>query len=351
MTPGLDVLVVGAGASGWLCAGMLAQCGARVELLADNASAPPASAVAAGMLAPLSEALQAPAGGHPAALALGLESAALWSDLAAQIDIDLRRSGTQLLLGPETRIAALRTARAAGVAAHPGEEGVFLADEAVLEPRAALKALRRWAQGLGVAVSDGAKVVEILSQPGCVVGVRLADHAIRCGQAVVLAPGAWANAAMRRAAPALDRLTPARGCLVEFQTETDSAGPMIRAEGVYLVPQSGGRLLAGASMEFGVASPVPDAGQLALLRERAIAVRPDLQHAPWSGRAGVRAMSPDWSPLIGRTPVEGLFLAAGMGRNGWLLAPVTGRMLCDYVSGQAPAPLHAGFSPDRFGPP
>ncbi len=350
MAQAVDVLVIGAGAAGLLCGGMLARRGARVQVLADGQAAPPASAAAAGMLAPLSETLHAQVGHHHEALALGLESLRLWADLATQARVDLRRIGTRLALSAQASAAFLQMARSAGASACPCADGVFVPGEAVIDPRAALRALRRWAQGAGVVLQDPACVVEILSEPGCIVGVRLSDRSTICAQAVVLAPGAWANAALRRAAPVLDTLTPARGCLAEFQTDQEESGPMQRGEGVYLVPQPGGRLLAGASMEFGVASPLPDAGQLDILRERAIALRPDLARVPWSGRAGVRAMSPDWSPLLGPTAREGLFLAAGMGRNGWLLAPIAGQIVSDYVFGDAPSPLHVAFSPDRFAP-
>lgn len=350
MAQNMDVLVIGAGAAGWLCAGMLAQRGARVRLLADTQAAPPASAAAAGMLAPWSEALLAPDHGHARALELGVEGLGLWEELAPRLKLGFRRAGTLLHLDGARRDATLAAALAAGANASLQTGALLLADEALLEPRMALRALRDWGRASGVEYADGKGVAEILSEPGCIVGARLEDRSLVCAQAIVLAPGAWANAALRRAVPQLEGLIPARGCLIEFQTPQEESGPMQRGEGVYLVPQPGGRLLAGASMEFGVSDPSPDPEQLVMLRDRAIALRPDLQHAPWSGRAGVRAMSQDWSPLIGRTPIEGLFLAAGMGRNGWLLAPVTGRMVCAYVFGEALAPLHAAFSPDRFAP-
>lgn len=348
MAEGLEVLVIGAGAAGSMCAAMLAERGARVRLLADNQAAPPASAAAAGMLAPWSEALLSPDHGHARALDLGVESLGLWEELARGLKLGFRRAGTLLHLEGARRGAALEAVLATGANASLGARGLLLPDEALLEPRTALRALREWAQARGVQYVDGNGVVEILSEPGCIVGARLKDRSLVCAQAIVLVPGAFANAALRRAAPQLEQLVPARGCLIEFQTPQEENGPMQRGEGIYLAPQPGGCLLAGASMEFGMASPKPDPDQLAILRDRAIALRPDLQHAPWAGRAGVRAMSPDWSPLIGRTPIEGLFLAAGMGRNGWLLAPVTGRMVCAYVFGEALAPLHTAFSPDRF---
>lgn len=345
-----EVLVIGAGAAGSMCAAMLAGRGARVRLLADNHAAPPASAAAAGMLAPWSEALLAPDHGHARALDLGVESLKMWEDLASSLKLGFRRPGTLLHRDRARSDAFLDAALAAGAKASLGAGGLFLADEALLDPRTALRALRDWARANGAEYEDDNRVVEILSEPGCIVGARLENRSLVCAQAIVLAPGAFTNAALRRAVPQLGCLVPARGCLVEFQTPQEECVPMQRGEGIYLASQPGGRLLAGASMEFGMASPHPDPEQLAILRERAIALRPDLQHAPWSGRAGVRAMSPDWSPLIGRTPIDGLFLAAGMGRNGWLLAPVTGRMMCAYVFGEALAPLHAAFSPDRFAP-
>jgi glycine oxidase len=68
---------------------------------------------------------------------------------------------------------------------------------------------------------------------------------------------------------------------------------------------------------------------------------------PFASVAGVRPMSPDWSPQIG-PDTQGVLIADGHARNGWLLAPLTGAMIAAYVFDDPIAPLWAAFTPQRF---
>jgi glycine/D-amino acid oxidase-like deaminating enzyme len=50
-------------------------------------------------------------------------------------------------------------------------------------------------------------------------------------------------------------------------------------------------------------------------------------------------MTPDALPIIGREPeVRGLWYATGHGRNGILLAGLTGKLLTQLIEGAQPAP-------------
>jgi sarcosine oxidase subunit beta len=64
--------------------------------------------------------------------------------------------------------------------------------------------------------------------------------------------------------------------------------------------------------------------------------------------AGLCDMTPDSSPILGRTEVEGFYLAAGMGTWGFKGAPIFGRTMAELVAtGRTPG-LIAPFSPGRF---
>lgn len=52
--------------------------------------------------------------------------------------------------------------------------------------------------------------------------------------------------------------------------------------------------------------------------------------------AGLRPLTPDGVPIIGRTPFKSLFLNTGHGTLGWTLAAGSGRIAADMVSGAAP---------------
>lgn len=51
---------------------------------------------------------------------------------------------------------------------------------------------------------------------------------------------------------------------------------------------------------------------------------------------GTRAMLPDGAPLLGATPLRGIFLNLAHGSSGWAMAAGSGKILADLVSGQRP---------------
>jgi len=54
---------------------------------------------------------------------------------------------------------------------------------------------------------------------------------------------------------------------------------------------------------------------------------------PWAGQ---RPATPSGRPILGRTPVEHLYLNVGHGALGWTLAAGSARLLCDVIAGRAP---------------
>ena len=52
--------------------------------------------------------------------------------------------------------------------------------------------------------------------------------------------------------------------------------------------------------------------------------------------AGLRPMTPDGPPILGRTPIGGLFLNVGHGSQGWSMACGSGRILAHLVDDRAP---------------
>jgi D-amino-acid dehydrogenase len=53
----------------------------------------------------------------------------------------------------------------------------------------------------------------------------------------------------------------------------------------------------------------------------------------WSG---LRPMTPDGTPIIGRTSLAGLFLNTGHGTLGWTMSSGSARLIADIVSGRQP---------------
>jgi glycine oxidase len=121
------------------------------------------------------------------------------------------------------------------------------------------------------------------------------------------------------------------------------------SENIYLVPRNDGRILAGSTIErIGFDRDVT-AGGMKKIMNGAIELVPALAKArieeTW---AGLRPDSPDHLPILGPTDVEGLLLATGHFRSGILLAPVTARLMREWITTQKVSTDWERFSPMRF---
>jgi D-amino-acid dehydrogenase len=63
---------------------------------------------------------------------------------------------------------------------------------------------------------------------------------------------------------------------------------------------------------------------------------------------GLRPMTPDGTPIVGKTPIANLLLATGHGTLGWTMAAGTGRVIADLVSGRKPDIDIEGLSMARY---
>ena len=64
--------------------------------------------------------------------------------------------------------------------------------------------------------------------------------------------------------------------------------------------------------------------------------------------AGIVDVAPDASPIIGRLPVEGLYLNGGWGTGGFKATPGAGWVFAHTIAHDAPHPLAAPFALERF---
>ena len=71
-----------------------------------------------------------------------------------------------------------------------------------------------------------------------------------------------------------------------------------------------------------------------------------LQAQFWTG---LRPMTPDGTPLVGATPLNGLYLNTGHGTLGWTMACGSAQLLADEISGRQPAIRTEGFDMSRYG--
>jgi len=63
---------------------------------------------------------------------------------------------------------------------------------------------------------------------------------------------------------------------------------------------------------------------------------------------GLRPMTPDGTPIVGRTPVPNLFLNTGHGTLGWTMSCGSGQLLADVMSGKQPVIKADDLSVHRY---
>mgnify|MGYP005820629549 CR=1 FL=1 len=337
MTKGLRVAVAGGGVFGLASALALARAGAQVSLHDPGPVGANASAVAAGMLAPVSEALTDPAATPH--LDLMMAALDLWPAFAQAWNLTLDRRGA-VLLGDEARLAALtQAARTLGL-----DLPTLKADRSPAFPG-----------GYGAAITGGLQVqvdqrIDAASLGGmakaaAALGVRFSpEPPPEDVDWLIVATGA--SRAFVAVAPELAALEPIKGHILRYD-DVGYDGPVLRGPGAYAAPAIGG-LLIGATMEAGVSDPLVQDEVAVGLTRTAATVFPGLAKRFWTAAAGVRAATPDGLPLVGPGRTPGVILAVGARRNGWLLAPMVGAMVCAYAKGEEPGIWAGRLSADRF---
>jgi glycine oxidase len=364
VTAAPDIVIVGGGVVGAACARQLALGGHRVRLFERGGQAGEAWRASAGMLAPQ---IEAPADG--VLFELGLAGREFYRDVAQSllestgIDIGLWEGGILQTAHTETQVEDLKQ-RVAWQRQHghhcewldPDEvrrEWPWLAPTlgALLAPRDGcldaarlVEALRQDAIRLGAElVTD--TITALTHSAGRVTGVEgaewhPADH-------VVLAAGAWSGRIVNLPRPL--SVEPVRGQLVALRWPDGAEPSIVFGQGGYLLHREA-ETIAGSTVEHaGFAPQVTEAG-VASIRARAAELVPALANAKvlraW---AGLRPGTPDGLPIVGGEPsLKGLWYATGHGRNGILLAGITGTIINHLLSGETTVEEIDALRPERF---
>jgi glycine oxidase len=333
---GARIAVAGAGAFGSAIALALARAGLSVTVFDPAAPGDNASGVAAGMLAPVSEALfdeiSAP---H---LELLRRARDLWPDFVAGLGVEILKDGVRIE-GDPAWLDKINVRRATMALPNDSDAGgaLLIDEDWRLDARDALARLRAEATRLGAVFEDGPVAA---FDDGV---LTLSDGRTERFDALVLATGAMARGGAL--APETRQLTPIKGQILRLD-QGPIAGPVLRGPGVYLSPAA--RTALGATMEFGRDDRVPEADKTAPLLVAAQALRPELVKATASIEVGVRASTIDGLPLVGWSARRGVMLAVGARRNGWLLAPLVAGLVAAYLTGKDPGPDAARLDARRF---
>ncbi|HEX5632605.1 MAG TPA: glycine oxidase ThiO [Gemmatimonadales bacterium] len=360
-----DVIVIGGGAVGAACARELALTGRRV-LLVERTRAGEAWRAAAGMLAP-----QIETDPEEPLFDLGLAGRERYIMLAAELldrvglDIGLWHSGIANLAVDERRANELRTrvalqrqhghlcvwldrdeVRAQWPWLGPAHGALWAPREAALDPVRLVEALLADARKSGTSVVQDDVVAVESDGSGRLTGVRGAQGRWSAAD-VVIAAGAWAG--QIDGLPRPISVEPVRGQMAALPWPADVPPAVLYNRDCYMVHREG-EAIVGSTMEYAGFRPDVTPDGLAHIKAAVSALYPPLAHVPFTRTwAGLRPVSPDGLPIIGPEPrMPGLWYATGHGRNGILLAGITGVMLREAMEKEPPREEFEAVRPDRF---
>jgi glycine oxidase len=361
---GYDVAVIGGGVIGAACARAAALRGLHTVILEPGPDAAAASPASAGMLAAQIEP------SDDLMLGLCVRSRDLYESLAATlqdttgIDIAFWRGGIAAVAFDEAQAARLGDAaslqRQGGLrcdwlsgeevqerwpGAAPGALGaLFASEDGAVDPQVLARALLADARRLGAALLPRpARALRFTG--GRVTGVETEAEPV-VAERVVLAAGAWSP--QIEGLPRPLAVTPVRGQMAATPWPGETPPAILYYDHGYILTR-GAEAVLGSTMEHaGFDCRVTNEG-LAQIFRSAVRLLPALSRLPvhrtW---AGLRPMTADGRPILGADPeVAGLYYATGHGRNGVLLAALTGETIGDLLTkGETDLDLEP-FRPDR----
>lgn len=375
-----DVIVIGGGVIGAACAYYCSLAGLSVTVIERGALGGATTAACEGNIL-LSDK-------RPGAeLHLQLQSARLWRELADEFgseSLEYDSKGGVVVAADEDSAAALAALtaeqRSAGIAAtdvtiaqllelepniNPDvHAGAFYPQDSQVQPTLATALLLQKVRDAGGTILCGTTVVDVLHGPdGRVKGVRT-DTAVLHAAWVVNAAGPWASQIAELAGAPIPVL-PRRGFILvteplprvirhkvytaEYVANVESSSEGLQTSTV-VEGTAAGTVLIGASRERVGFDRTFDLAVIQRLAAGAIAVFPFLSHVSLLRTyLGFRPYCPDHLPIVGADPrAAGLIHAAGHEGTGIGLAPATGQLVAQLITGAVTDVDIEPFRPDRF---
>jgi sarcosine oxidase subunit beta len=202
----------------------------------------------------------------------------------------------------------------------------------------------------GVHIHQNTEVTGIRVENGAVVGVETTRGLVRTG-IVLNATAGWCSTIAAMAGVKLPITTfPLQACVTEplkpFLDTVIVSGSLH----VYVSQSDRGELVMGASVDPYTSYSM--ASSLSFLEDIAahmLDLFPMLAHVrvlrQW---AGVCDMTPDYSPVMGFTPVKGFLVDVGWGTYGFKASPIAGQTMAELIATQRTPDLIAPFRLSRF---
>jgi glycine oxidase len=362
-----DAVIAGGGVIGASIALELAGTGLHVALFDTNRPGKEASWASAGMISPAPDNL-----GSIPFVPISLASVALYPEFIRNveelsgIDVGYRQDGAidALLDGNVeeelSTVIALQHGvglRAEALSAQQAREmepalseaieaAIFRPDEASLDNRAFTEAVLKAAQRNGAKIFAGNGAKAIWKENGRCKGLILQNGQVEA-KSTIIAAGCFS--AQIEGVASYAPVFPTKGQMIALRCESVEIRHVLWLEHTYLVPRNDGRIIAGSTIERTGFDRNVKAGGIKKILSEVLQLAPGLEKAQieetW---AGLRPDSPDHLPILGPTDLDGLLIATGHFRSGILLAPITARLMREWICSQTVSVDWERFSPLRF---
>jgi sarcosine oxidase, subunit beta len=211
-------------------------------------------------------------------------------------------------------------------------------------------AYARAADALGVDLIQGCEVTGIDAEGGAVTGVRTTLGPIAAGRVALCAAGHSSVLAEMAGLRLPLQSHPLQALVSELLEPVHPTVVMSNAVHVYVSQAHKGELVMGAGVD--PYNSYAQRGSFHVIERQMAAA---LELFPIFARAhvlrtwaGIVDVCPDASPIIGRTPVERLYLNCGWGTGGFKATPGAGTVFAHTIAHDEPHPLAAPFALERF---
>ena len=208
----------------------------------------------------------------------------------------------------------------------------------------------RAADALGVDIIQNCEVTGFLHRGGRVTGVETTRGTVHCG-AVGLVAAAQSSVLAAKAGFRLPlQCRPLQALVTEPVKPVLHTVVMSGAVHGYISQSDKGELVIGARTD-GYPSYVQHGGfdVIEHTAQAIVTLFPSFSRLRMMRQwAGTVDLAPDVSPIIGKSPVDGLYLNCGWGTGGFKATPGSGDVFAHTLAHGAPHPLCAPFALERF---
>ena len=229
--------------------------------------------------------------------------------------------------------------------------GVFTAEDGHVEPCRLTRELARLAEEAGATVLTATEAIGFERDRRRVTGV-MTTRGMMSAETVVLAAGVWSGRLARGLRVSLP-LQPAKGYSITVPRPEGVPGDLALylPEGHACVTPFGDDLRFAGTLELSGMNDHVLSNRVAAIRRGAGRYFAGVETAPpmqlWRG---LRPMTPDGLPMVGRTTAyDNLVVATGHNMNGIMYGPVTGKLVAEVVGGRSTSVDLSLLEPERFG--